>query len=443
MNSINNQPRKSTRLVPNVCRGTVIVIGWALISLLNGPTLTAQQFPQNGISNNSGSTTTSPTRIKSAPQFKRPNLTSTSPSVATPVATTTPSRSAAMTRRDAMYKKLAEEATTMERQYSLLKKLVKTVSPSVAHIEAKKRQKSKSGSSSNTRRPVVIEEAGSGVVIKRRGAFYVITNYHVIESSELNDIRVEAAGRIYTPTRLIHDRETDLSVIALRKTDLVPCRIGDSDMVEIGDFAVAVGSPFGLSHSVSYGIISAMNRHDLDLGPQGVRYQNFMQTDAAINPGNSGGPLINLRGEIIGINTAIASNSGGNDGIGFSIPINMAMRIVNDLIDYGKVQRGFLGVSLDARYTYTKATSLGLNVAHGALVSAITKNSPAAQADLRIGDVILEYNGTRVDNDSQLVTKVSLTPLNQQVELKVFRRGQYKTIKVFVSDRTAFSSVSN
>ena len=164
-----------------------------------------------------------------------------------------------------------------------------------------------------------------------------------------------------------------------------------------------------------------------------------MQTDAAINPGNSGGPLINLRGEIIGINTAIASNSGGNDGIGFSIPINMAMRIVNDLIDYGKVQRGFLGVSLDARYTYKKATSLGLNVAHGALISAITKNSPAASADLRIGDVILEYNGTRVDNDSQLVTKVSLTRLNQQVKLKIYRRGQYKTVTVTVRDRTAFA----
>ena len=115
------------------------------------------------------------------------------------------------------------------------------------------------------------------------------------------------------------------------------------------------------------------------------------------------------------------------------------MRIVNDLIDYGKVQRGFLGVSLDARYTYKKATSLGLNVAHGALISAITKNSPAASADLRIGDVILEYNGTRVDNDSQLVTKVSLTRLNQQVKLKIYRRGQHKTVTVTVRDRTAFA----
>jgi serine protease Do len=344
--------------------------------------------------------------------------------------------------RDAMYRQLAEEELALTRQYSLLKKLVKTVAPGVAHIEAKKRQKSSSTSSESAtaRRPVVIEEAGSGVVIKHNNRFFVITNYHVIEDSSLSDIRVEVDGRIYNPSRLVHDRETDLSVIALSNSILTASRIGDSDHVEIGDFVVAVGSPFGLSHSVSYGIISAMDRHDLDLGPQGVRYQNFMQTDAAINPGNSGGPLINLRGEIIGINTAIASNSGGNDGIGFSIPINMAMRVVTDLIDHGKVRRGFLGVSLDARYTYEKATSLGLDVAYGALVSAITPGSPAAESDLKVGDVILEFNGERVNNDSQLVTKVSLTRLDNIVSVKVFRRGQFKTINVAVRDRSNFDA---
>lgn len=343
-------------------------------------------------------------------------------------------------RRDAMYKKLAEEEVALTRQFSLLKKLIKTVGPSVAHIEAKKRQKSNatSRSSSDSRRSVVVEEAGSGIVIQYRGGMYVVTNYHVIESSEVRDINVEVAGRNYVPRRLIHDRETDLSVIGLSETDLVPCRLGNSTGVEIGDFVVAVGSPFGLSHSVSYGIISAMNRHDLDLGPQGVRYQNFMQTDAAINPGNSGGPLINLRGEIIGINTAIASNSGGNDGIGFSIPINMAMRIVTDLIDFGKVQRGFLGVSLDATYDHKKARQIGLNVSYGALVSAITSSSPAAESDLRVGDVILQYDNKRVDNDSQLVTHVSLTKLNAQVPIRIYRRGEFKTVSVRIRNRSKF-----
>jgi len=156
-----------------------------------------------------------------------------------------------------------------------------------------------------------------------------------------------------------------------------------------------------------------------------------MQTDAAINPGNSGGPLINLRGEIIGINTAIASNSGGNDGIGFSIPINMAMRIVTDLIDFGKVQRGFLGVSLDATYSHEKAAQIGLSASYGALISAI-------KSDLRVGDVILEYDNQRVDNDSQLVTHVSLTKLNTKIPVKIYRRGKFKTISVRIRNRSQF-----
>lgn len=344
--------------------------------------------------------------------------------------------------QEEIYEQLIAESAALNRQHSLLKTLIKAVGPSVAHIEAKKRQKNDitgSSSSSKKRTPVVIEEAGSGVVVQRNGRFYVITNYHVIEDSGLEDIRIEANGRIYSPARLMHDRETDLSVMALAKTGLNAARLGDSSKVEIGDFVVAVGSPFGLSHSVSYGIISALGRHDLELGPQGVRYQNFMQTDAAINPGNSGGPLINLRGEIIGINTAIASNSGGSDGIGFSIPMNMVMRITRDLIDYGEVKRGFLGVSLDARYSYEKASSLGLQAAYGALVSAITPNSPAAEADLQNGDVILEFNGERISNDSHLVTKVSLADINSQAHLKIYRRGQFKTILVTVKDRKQFN----
>lgn len=355
-----------------------------------------------------------------------------------PARVSAPAMLSSKARRDAMYKALAEEEVALNRQFSLLKKLVKTVSPSVAHIEAKKRQKSNATSSSKSRRPVVVEEAGSGVVIKYRGAFYVITNYHVIESSEIGDIRVEVAGNYYTPSRLIHDRQTDLSVIGLSETNLIPSRIGNSKRVEIGDFVVAVGSPFGLSHSVSYGIISAMDRHDLDLGPQGVRYQDFFQTDAAVNPGNSGGPLINLRGEIIGINTAIASNSGGNDGIAFAIPINMAVRIVSDLIDYGSVQRGFLGVSLDATYSYKKAKQIGLSLSYGAMISAITTSSPAAESDLQVGDVIVEYNNERVDNDSQLVTRVSLTKLNSRVPVKIFRRGEFKTVIVQIRNRNQF-----
>jgi len=342
--------------------------------------------------------------------------------------------------RDAAYKSLAQEAESMIRQHSLLKKIVKAVGPGIAHIEAKKRPKSTSQTSSSKRRPVVIEEAGSGVVIQYRGRFYVVTNFHVIEDAAAADIQIEIGGKLFTPNRLVHDRETDLSVLGLTSKQLQSSRLGNSDKIEIGDFVVAVGSPFGLSHSVSYGIISASHRHDLDLGPQGVRYQDFFQTDAAINPGNSGGPLINLKGEVIGINTAIASNSGGSDGIGFSIPINMAMRVVGDLIDYGRVRRGFLGVSLDSRYDYSKAVSLGLDRGYGALVTSVTPASPAFNSQFQAGDVILEYDGEQVHNDSQLVTKVSLTKVNSSVPVKVFRAGRYRTIDVVIRDRKGFAS---
>ncbi len=163
---------------------------------------------------------------------------------------------------------------------------------------------------------------------------------------------------------------------------------------------LAVGSPFGLSHSVTFGIISAKGRRDLHLGDAELRFQDFLQTDAAINPGNSGGPLCNLRGEIIGINTAIASNSGGNEGIGFSIPINMFMAVARQLIETGKVARAFLGVSLDAKFGPAMAAEIGLPGPMGAGVTAVTPGSPAEAARLQPGDVILEIDGTRVEDDT-------------------------------------------
>ena len=356
-------------------------------------------------------------------------------------AQTVTARKVSVESQNKLYQDLAIEAAAAERHYSLLKRLIKAVRPGVAHIEARKEQKSSPTSRRDeARRPVMIEEAGSGVVVEYGRRFYVITNFHVIENCRPGDVRIEIDGRLHYPNRLIHDRETDLSVIELATTDFVAARMGDSERLEIGDFVVAVGSPFGLSHSVSYGIVSAMGRHDLELGPQGVRYQNFIQTDAAINPGNSGGPLLNLRGEVIGINTAIASNSGGNDGIGFSIPINMVMRITEDLINYGQVNRGFLGVSLDSRYSFEKAKSLGLDYANGALVSNINPGSPAERAGLQTGDVILELAGEPVIDDSQLVTAVSLLPIDSVVDVKLFRSGVIQSTRVTIGNRKALTS---
>jgi serine protease Do len=211
--------------------------------------------------------------------------------------------------------------------------------------------------------------------------------------------------------------------------------VGNSDKLEIGDFVLAVGSPFGLSHSVTYGIISAKGRRDLKLGDGSVKYQNFLQTDAAINPGNSGGPLLNLRGEVIGINTAIASSSGGSEGIGFSIPINMVMTIATQLIEQGNVIRAYLGVRLDSRFDATRAAAAGLPLPTGALVSTVTPNSPAAASDLRAGDVILKVNSVPVEDDAHLVNLVSLTGVGETVDLVVYRQGTTFAVKVRVGKR--------
>lgn len=336
--------------------------------------------------------------------------------------------------RRQMYAELARDAQQNESSFNLIRRLVKTVAPTVAHIEAKKKRKTARVSSGSTK-ATFVEEAGSGVVIRHRGRLYVVTNYHVIESSAKSDIRIHIDGQLMQPTALRHDPETDLSVMFLERSDLPSARLGNSNDVEIGDFVVAIGSPFGLSHSVSYGIVSAKQRSDLELGPNGVRYQDFFQTDAAINPGNSGGPLINMRGEVVAINTAIASNSGGSDGIGFSIPIKMAMRVATDLIDYNRVRRGFLGVSLDSRYDTHKALELGVGKSYGAMVSAVTPGSPAELAGFRIGDVILEFNGQRVKNDSHLVTLVSVNEIGEKVPVVVFRQGSTISIQVSVRDR--------
>ncbi len=342
--------------------------------------------------------------------------------------------------RDQMYTALAQEADLIERQTGLLKKVVRVVQPSVVHIQANKTSRGKNNALTR------VEEAGAGVIMKYGSRFYVVTNRHVIMEAENRDIRIQLEdGRFFNPSEVRMDPDSDIAVMFLEESDLAAARFGDSEGVEIGDFVVAVGSPFGLSHSVSYGIISARGRRDLELGSEGVKFQDFLQTDAAINPGNSGGPLLNLRGEVIGINTAIASNSGGNDGIGFSIPANMVSKVVQDLLRFGRVRRGFVGVTLDARFSPEKARAIGLNSVFGARVTQIAPNSPASDSELRNGDIIIDFNGERIVNDSHLVSEVSQTEIGAEVPITVFRNGTRKTVSLIVRERqpTLQTSSSN
>jgi serine protease Do len=335
-----------------------------------------------------------------------------------------PSRDA----REKLYREIADEVAALEKQGNILKRVVTLIKPTVVHIEAKKTN------DGFGRRAV--EEAGSGVVVDLNDKHYVLTNRHVIKHTALGNIHIRLAdGREISPVRSWADSGTDVAIMEVDAPNLIPARLGDSDHVAIGDFVLAVGSPFGLSHSVTYGIISAKGRRDLQLGAEGVQFQDFFQTDAAINPGNSGGPLLNLRGEVIGINTAIASSSGGNEGIGFTIPINMAMFIARQLVDHGSVMRAFLGVTLDSQYDLETARLAGLTHLTGARVKDVTPNSAAAAAQLQVGDIILSYDGVRIENDAHLINQVSLTPVGKEISLLLIRNRSTIELKAKLGTR--------
>lgn len=340
-------------------------------------------------------------------------------------------------KQEELYRQLQQQAEYWERQAAIVKTVVKLVRPTVVHIEAEPGLPS-SPQRTPTQR---VEEAGSGVVVQIQGKFYVLTNRHVIKGSGIGGIKIGLAdGRRIYPTRLWDDPESDVAVLAVDAPHLTPARLGKSKDVEIGDFVLAVGSPFGLSHSVTFGIISAKGRRDLELGHAEVVFQDFLQTDAAINPGNSGGPLINLRGEVIGINTAIASNSGGNEGIGFAIPIDMFMFVANQLIEKGKVVRAFLGVHLDSRFGPAMAAEVGLPRPMGARVSGITTQSPAAAAGVQIGDIILQFDGCQVEDAGHLINLVATTPVGKKVPIVLFRDRKPVPIQVILADREPFIS---
>lgn len=354
-----------------------------------------------------------------------------------------------LSNRQQEYELLASQMRPWEEQNRLLRKAVRLVSPTVVHIEATKEEPVQEVSldsrlEKSKIRTKRVEEAGAGVVIEVQGRHYVLTNRHVIQSAQIPDIRVETYDGVPLQiVKITEDPSTDLAVIDVGRSDLAACRLGDSRTLEVGEHVFAVGSPFGLNHSVSLGIVSAKGRRNLELGNKSIVYQDFIQTDAAINPGNSGGPLMNLRGEVVGINTAIASNSGVNEGIGFAIPIQLAMAVATQLIEKGELQRSYLGVSVERAFHVDPQSGLqnsGLQSnrlqsyrAQGALVKVVKPNSPAETAGLRYGDIILEFDGVAVENDEHLVQMVGLTASGKSVELEVLRERTRVRLKVWLT----------
>jgi len=335
--------------------------------------------------------------------------------------------------RERLYEQAARDAEHLEQQGRQLRRLMQLIRPTVVHIDATKPlQRPRNGKATE-------DETGSGVIAKVAGRTVVLTNRHVVNRAELDAIAVRLDdGREVKPRRLWSDAGTDIAVLELAGDDLQTARLAEGDRLEIGDTVLAIGSPFGLAHSVTLGIVSAKGRRDLELGEGTVKFQDFIQTDAAINPGNSGGPLVNLRGEVVGINTCIASNSGGNEGIGFAIPMPMVMFVARQLVENGSVSRAYLGVTLDKEFSPRAAGQLGMVRPVGARVVAVTPGAPADTAGIRGDDVILEYDGTPVEDDDHLMSLVSVTPADRTVEVVIFRNRQRVPLRIPVASRSSF-----
>ena len=271
----------------------------------------------------------------------------------------------------------------------------------------------------------ILQGQGSGFIIDSDG--YILTNAHVVEGAE--KVRVQLNNnKEYNADVIGLDKRTDVALVKIQGDHLPVAKIGDSDQVQVGDWVLAIGSPFGFCHTATQGIVSAVARNL----PSGD-YVPFIQTDAAINPGNSGGPLFNSKGEVIAINSQIYSRSGAFNGLAFSIPINMAKNIADQLKDKGEVVRGWLGVRIQG-LDQTLAESFGMEKPQGALVASVEENSPAAKAGIENGDVILQYNGKAVSKSADLPAYVASTPIGEKVEIKLLRDGKEETVKAEIGN---------
>jgi serine protease Do len=268
---------------------------------------------------------------------------------------------------------------------------------------------------------------GSGVLVDRRG--YILTNNHVIEQADQIDVRL-ADKRKFSATIIGKDSKTDLAVIKIEAPDDLPvAKLGDSAKIRIGEWAIAIGNPFGLDQTVTVGVISAVGRSDVGI----TTYEDFIQTDASINPGNSGGPLVNIQGEVIGINTAIVATG---QGIGFAIPISMAREIKDRLIAQGKVVRGWLGVGIQ-ELTEELASQFGVKPEEGVLVGNVMPGSPAERGGLKTGDIIQEFNDTRIANVHQLQREVAQSRVGSQAQIKVLREKQPVKLTIVLGEQPA------
>jgi serine protease Do len=276
---------------------------------------------------------------------------------------------------------------------------------------------------------------GSGVIVDRQG--YILTNNHVVNG--MDDVKVTLSDHRSFPAKIVGtDPKTDLAVLKIDAPGLAPAELGDSSAMQVGDWVVAIGSPFGLDMTVTAGIVSATGRSNVGI----TDYEDFIQTDAAINPGNSGGPLVNLQGQVIGINTAISSSNGGNMGVGFAIPSEMAQTVMHSLIEKGHVERGWLGAVIqDLDEDLSK--SFGYHGTEGVLLGDVLDGGPAQKAGLQAGDIVAKFNGQPMKDANELRQAVAATEPNTDANLVVFRDGKEKTFSVHIAQMESDSVVAS
>jgi serine protease Do len=278
--------------------------------------------------------------------------------------------------------------------------------------------------------PAAERSLGSGVIVDKKG--YILTNNHVVEQATKIQVQLHGESTKYTAKVVGTDDETDLAVVKIEANKELPtAKLGNSDGVQVGDWVLAIGSPFGLQATVTAGIISAKDRGNI-----GRQFQRFLQTDAAINPGNSGGPLVDLAGQVIGINTAIITGSRGYEGVGFALPSNTAISVYNQIVSSGRVTRGSIGVSFTEERGTNPITLKELGAKQGVIIEAVEPGSPAEKAGLKPGDVITSVNGNPVKTGSDLVNPIAQSPIGSKVRINYLRDGSQKETTVTVEDRT-------
>ena len=310
---------------------------------------------------------------------------------------------------------------------SSLAPLVKQVTPAVVNIRVSQTVTRRSpydeemfrrffGMPNNPGNSREVQSAGSGVIVDAING-HILTNHHVIEGAEKIQISL-INGDTLDAEVIGSDPATDIALLKVDSKNLIDIKIGDSDIVQVGDFVIAIGNPFGLSHTVTSGIVSALGR----TGISNNGYEDFIQTDASINPGNSGGALVNMKGELVGINSAIISRSGGNVGIGFAVPSEIAQSIMQQILDFGEVRRGLLGVSIQS-IDPENASALGVEIDYGALISSIEPGSAAEKAGLQVDDIIIQIDNEKISNSRELANIIGLKGSGEEVEIQLVRNN--------------------